>query len=387
MNYRSYKYRIYPTPDQRVKIDQSIGVCRMVYNLALETKKYVYRAYGINLSAFDLIKQVYDLKKDYSWVADIDSQAINASILNLEKAYKNFFKGKGFPKFKSKHKGVQSFRCPFNTRKIDWVKSTLSVPKLYNIPIVLSRRFEGEIKTVTISKTPTNKYFASILVETLEQLPTKLPINKAIGIDLGLTHFLTTDSGLKIDNPHHLRENMNRLKGLQYRASKKKKGSNNRKKANLRVARLFEKITNKRLDFIHKVTSGLVNDSQVDTFVMEDMNVKGMISNHHLAQAISDVSWSKFKEILKYKCDWHGKNLLFINRFAPSSKKCSACDHVKEELSLSDRTYHCEYCGHVMDRDMNAAINIKNFGLSAVGSRVEPVEMSTLKSTKQEINA
>lgn len=377
MNYRSYKYRIYPTPDQKVKIDQSIGVCRMIYNLALETKMYAYRVYNVNLSAFTLIKQVYDLKKEYPWIAAIDSQALNASILNLETAYKHFFNGRGFPKFKSKHKGVQSFRCPYNTRKIDWVKSTLSIPKIHNIPIVLSRQFQGKIKTVTILRTTTGKYFASILVETQDKFPVKLSINKAIGIDLGLIHFLTTDSGLKIDNPRHLRNNIERLKVLQRRASKKEKGSNNKKKANLRVARLHEKITNKRLDFIHKVTSELVNDNQVDTFIMEDLNVKGMMANHSLAQGISDVSWGKFKEVLKYKCEWSGKNLLFIDRFAPSSKKCSVCGQVKSELSLADRTYHCEHCGHVIDRDVNAAINIKNFGLSAVGSRVEPLELLT----------
>lgn len=378
MNYRGYKYRIYPTAAQAIKIEQTIGVCRLVYNLALETKIWAYKSYKINLTAFDLCYQLNDLKATYLWMKEIDSQAIQASIKKLDRTFRNFFKGNGFPHFKSKHKGIQSFQCPNEPRRINWQKATLTISKIKDIPIVLSRKFEGKIKTVTISRTTTGKYFASILVEQIENHPIKQPIKTAVGIDLGINNFLVLSNGTTHDNPKYLRESIARLKVLQRRASRKKKGSANRKKANLKVALLHERITNKRLDFIHKVTSGLVNDNQVDTFVMEDLNVKGMISNHCLAQAISDVSWGKFKEILKYKCDWHGKNLLFIDRFAPSSKKCSACGQVKEELSLDDRTYHCEHCGHVIDRDVNAAINIKDFGLAGQGMPLVPVEMSTL---------
>lgn len=378
MNFKSYKYRIYPTPDQKVKIDQTIAVCRLIYNLALETKIWAYKSYKINLTAFDLCYQLNDLKAAYPWMKEVDSQAIQASIKKLDKAFKNFFRGNGFPHFKCKHSGIQSFQCPNSVRKVNWALSLLTIPKIKDISIILSRRFEGKIKTVTISRTPTGKYFASILVEQPESHPIKQLIKIAVGIDLGINNFLALSDGTTHSNPKYLRESIARLKVLQRRASRKKKGSANRKKANLKVALLHERITNKRLDFIHKVTSRLVNDNQVDTFVMEDLNVKGMMANHHLAQAISDVSWSKFKEILKYKCDWTGKNLLFINRFAPSSKKCSACGQVKKVLSLADRTYHCEHCGHVMDRDVNAAINIKNFGLSGQGMPVVPVEMSVL---------
>lgn len=384
---KAYKYRIYPDTDQKQKIDQSIGTCRMVYNLALETKMWAYKSYGVNMTSFDLCYQLVDLKKGYPWISDVDSQALQASVKKLDRSFKNFFKGSGFPKFKSKHKGTQSFQCPNGKRDVNWDQSTLTIPKIKKIPIRLSRKFEGKIKTVTISKTPTGKYFASILVETLIQKASKKPTQNVIGIDLGLNHFIITDSGIKIDNPRYLRESISRLKVLQKRASRKKKGSNNRKKANLCVAIAHEKIKNKRLDFIHKVSSKFVSDNQADTFVIEDLNVKGLISNHCLAQAISDVGWGKFREILKYKCEWYGKNLIVINRFAPTSKMCSCCGYIKRDLALSDRTYSCINCGNVIDRDVNAAINIKNFGLkqSGRGTPIEPVESPSLEgAVKQE---
>lgn len=385
---KGYKYRLYPTSDQKQKIDQSINGCRVVYNLALETKIWAYKAYGVKLSAFDLCRQLVDLRKAFPWIKAIDSQALYASVKKMDVSFINFFRGKGYPKFKSK-RGIQSFQCPNHKREVDWEKSTLTVPKIKDIPIRLSRRFEGKIKIITISKTTTGKYFASIIVDTITEKVPKSPIKNAVGIDLGLNHFIITDSGIKIDNQRYLRESIIRLKVLQRRASKRKDGSKNKKKANLRVAILNERISNQRLDFIHKVTSTLVSDSQTDTFVIEDLNVKGMILNHKLAQAISDVSWGKFKEILKYKCSWYGKNLIIISRFAPTSKTCSNCKHIKDDLSLADRIYSCSNCGHVIDRDINAAINIKNFGLcqSGWGTSVEPVESPSIEgSLKQETN-
>lgn len=387
---KAYKYRIYPTKEQEKLMAKHFGCCRLVYNLALETKIYAYKHFGVSRSVYDLCYELPDLKKEFDWLKEVDSQALQASIKNIDNAFKKFFKGSGYPKFKNKH-SRQSFQCPNNTRKIDFEKGLLTIPKIKNIPIVLDRVFIGKIKTITISKTPTGKHFASILVECEKVIPVKKPIlpETTIGIDLGLKHFLITSEGVTVDNPRNLRNAMGRLKVLQRRASRKVKGSANRKKANLRVAILHEKITGKRLDFIHKVTSKLVNDNQVDTFFMEDLNVKGMISNHKLAQAISDVSWSKFKEILKYKCEWNGKNLITIGRFEPSSKTCSGCGHKKDELLLSERVFVCEVCAKVIDRDFNAALNIKNFGLknSGMGNPGEPVEVCSVEQpVKQELS-
>lgn len=391
--YKAYKYRIYPTKEQMAKIDHSIAVCRLVYNLALEIKIYAYKTQGVKLTAFDLCYQLIDLKNEYKWISEVDSQALQASVKKVDVAFKNFFNGKGYPKFKSR-RSSQSFQCPNSIRKVDWIKSTLSIPKIFNIPIVLSRTFGGKIKTVTISKTKTGKYFASILVDTsfIEILPTEIKANTTIGIDTGIKSFAITSDGRTFEANRKLKADLQRLKCLHRRASKKKKGSSNQKKAYKQIAILNERISNKRLDYIHKTTSKLVHDNQVKTICIEDLNVAGMIKNHKVAQAMSDVSLGKFYEILGYKCKWYGVNLIKINRFAPSSKRCSECGSIKEKLSLSERNWTCENCGTTHDRDENAAENIKHYGLETIfnnhtpmGSRGEPVELPSLEGVvKQE---
>lgn len=391
---RAYKYRIYPNDSQKELIEKTFGCCRLVYNLALETKKHTWDTAGISLSAFDLCKQMVDLKAEYGWLCEVDSQALQASIKNLDKAYQKFFKGAGFPKFKSKT-GRQSFQCPNNKREIDWENSTLTLPKLKNIPIRLSRKFEGKIKTVTVSRTPTGKYFASILVDDGVDIPAPLPIQieKSIGIDTGIKSFVVTSDGREFAPNRNLKGSIDRLRVLQRRASKKKKGSVNQKKVNHRVAVLHEKISNKRLNYIHKVTSELTSDNQaISTIFVEDLNVSGLLSNHKLAQTISDVSLGKFYEILRYKCKWKGINLLKIGRFDPSSKRCSSCGGIKQDLTLKDREWTCISCNSKHDRDVNAAKNILWYGVeqylnnkTGVGSPEGPVEMSTLvESVKQE---
>jgi putative transposase len=364
-------------------IDKTIGVCRLLYNLALETNMYAYKSHGKSLSAFDLINQLPELKMSYSWIAEIDSQSAQAAIRKMGIAFSNFFRGSGYPKFKSKRAGG-SFECPNNIRRIDWGKSTLTIPKIKNIPIVLSRNFDGKIKIITISRTPTNKYFASIVVE-MEQgiIATKKPEN-AIGIDLGITDFATLSNGEKITNQRHLQSELKRLKVLQQRASRKNKGSKNRKKANLRVAILHEKITNQRKDFLHKLSTKLISDNQTDTICVEGLAVSNMVRNRKLSQAISDASWAEFVRQLEYKGKWYGKNVIKINRFYASSKTCSDCGHIKDELNLSQRTWTCSNCGSNHDRDINAAINIKKSGM---GNPAEPVELLAIAGTrKQETN-
>jgi len=351
--------------------------------MALQIKIWAYQG-GIRLSSFDLCYQLVDLRKAYDWVNEIDSQALQASIKKVDIAYRNFFNGKGFPKFKSKHNGG-SFQCPNNTRRIDWDKSTLTMPKIKDIPIVLSRRFEGKIKTVTIAKTPTKKYFVSILVETNQETFVAPKVQNAVGIDLGIAHFAILSNGDKIDNPKYLSKSIGHLQVLQRRASRKKKGSNNRKKANLIVARIHEKITNQRNDFLQKVSTRLVGDSQTDTICVETLAVKNMIKNHKLAQAVTDVSWSKFISMLEYKGKWYGKNIIKIDQWFPSSKTCSNCGNVLEELDLSIREWRCSQCHISHDRDINAAKNIQFKGLqTGVGSSGGPVESRRMRRAKKQ---
>ena len=368
-------------------IDKTIGVCRFIYNLALETKLYAYRAHGKILSSIDLCHQIIDLKKDCHWISEVDSQAVQASVNKIDKSFQSFFRGSGFPKFKSKRSGG-SFQCPNNTRRVDFENSTITIPKIKTIPFVLSRRFEGKIKIVTILKTPTGKYFASILVETKSVGLVTKEINSesTIGIDTGIKDFIITSDGKRFQANRKLKNNLKRLQCLQRRASRKKRGSNNRKKANKCLAILHEKITNQRTDYIHKVTTQLTHDNQVGSIVIEDLNVVGMLKNRKLSQAISDISLGEFYRQLGYKCEWYGINLIKIGRFDPSSKRCSDCGEINNDLTLADREWICK-CGSVHDRDFNAAKNIKWFGLnnSRRGTPVEPVESLALAGAmKQE---
>jgi len=369
-------------------IEKTLGVCRLLYNLGLETKIRAWQSAQKRLSAIDLCYQLPELKEAYPWMNDVDSQAVQASVKKLDNAFEGFFKGKGFPKFKNK-RGRQSFQCPNNTRRVDFEKGTVTVPKIQNIKAAISRTFEGQIKTITISRTPTGKYFASVLVDNKSQLPPK-PIVKpqtAIGIDIGIKSFAVTSNGKFFEPNRFLKNSLRRLQCLQRRASRKKKGSNNRKKANLCVAILHEKIANQRADYINKITIALCRDSQADTLVIEDLNVSGMLKNHKLAQAISDVSFGELVRQMRYKCEWYGKNLIQIGRFEPSSKTCSACGHIKQDLTLADREWTCEACGSTHDRDLNAAKNIKQMGLEKYtrrGTPEGPAESRRLRRTKKQ---
>lgn len=333
----------------------------------LSKKIKAYEKDKRRLSCFDLINELKEMKmqKEYEWLKEVNSQSLQASIRNLDNAFTKFFREKkGFPNFKSKKTNKDSFHCPQHI-KIDFNKNRISIPKIKNIKIKLSRKFTGKIKKVTISRTPTGKYFATILVESKAKKVKKPRIidSTTIGVDLGVRHFATLSNGLKIDNPKHLKSSLERLKILQRRHSKKQKGSKNREKARLRVAKLHERVHNQRLDFIHKLTYNLTHDNQVDTIVRETLNTNGMLKNHKLAQAISDVGWGMFDSQMKYKCEWYNKNDLKIGSFEPSSKICNVCGGVNHELALADVEWTCKNCKTTHDRDENAAINIKKIGL------------------------
>jgi len=354
--FRAYKYRISPTKSQKELITKHIGSSRFVYNLALETKTTAYLGSKHNFSPFDLIKQLPELKKECEWLKEVNSQSLQQSIQNMDIAFKKFFKGAGFPKYKSKHKGKQFFSIPQN---VIVENNLLIIPKFKEgIDIVLHREIKGTIKSATISVTPTGKYFVSILVDNNTEMPTKAPIteNTTIGIDLGIKDFLITSDGEVSDNPKYLRKAESRLKYIQRKYSK-----NKGKRTKNKLAKLHEKVANQRRDFLHKESFKLVSENQ--TIAIEDLNVKGMLKNHCLAKSISDVGWSMFTTMLEYKCEWYGVNLLKIGRFEPSSKTCSNCGTVNKDLTLKDREWTCVKCNTKHDRDINAAVNIKNFAL------------------------
>ena len=353
---KGLKYRLYPTNSQKELIAKHIGSSRFVYNLALETKNTAYLGYNHNFSPFDLIKQLPELKKECEWLKEVNSQSLQQSIQNMDIAFKKFFKGAGFPKFKSKHKGKQSFSIPQN---VIIENNLLIIPKFKEgIEIVLHREIKGTIKSANISVTPTGKYFVSILVDTNTEMPIKALIkeNTTIGVDLGIKTFLVTSHGLEIENPKNLRKAQSKLKYVQRKYSK-----NKGKRTKQRLALLHEKVVNKRKDFLQKVSTKLIRENQ--TICLEDLAVSNMVKNHNLAQAISDVSWSTFVTMLEYKADWYGKNILRIGRFAPSSKTCNCCGNINKELTLKDRKWTCSKCNSVLDRDVNASINIKSFAL------------------------
>ena len=353
--FKAFKYRIYPTEPQKGLIAKHIGSSRFVYNLALETKSAAYISAKHNYSAFDLIKQLPELKKECPWLKEVNSQSLQQSIQNMDIAFKKFFKGAGFPKFKSK-RDRQSFSIPQNVI-VD--NDLLIIPKFKEgIKMSLHRPTKGRVKSATISVTPTGKYFVSILCDTKEELPNKAPIteNTTIGIDLGIKDFAITSEGEVFENPKFLRKAQSKLKYIQRKYSKYK-GKRTKKK----LAKLHEDVANKRKDFLHKVSTQLIRENQ--TIALETLAVKNMMKNHNLAQAINDVSWSTFVSMLEYKADWYGKNIIRIGQFTPSSKTCSCCGYINKELTLKDRSWTCPKCNSVLDRDVNAAVNIKSFAL------------------------
>ena len=378
---RAYKYRIYPTDEQKVLFAKTFGCCRFVYNWALNMKITAYKerkeTLG-NVYLTNLMKK--ELKREHEWLTEVNSQSLQSALRNLDTAYTNFFrntKAVGFPRYKSR-KDRQSFLCPQHSR-VDFSKHTITIPKAKDIPAVLHRKFNGTVKTVTISMTPSGRYFASVLVDTdIQEIP-KSATNSSttIGIDLGVKTLAVCSDGRTFDNPKNLRKGQNRLALLQKRLSRRQKGSSNRNKARIKVARLQERISNQRKDILHKITYTLTHDSQVRTICMEDLNVKGMTRNHHLARSVADASFGMFLTMLEYKCEWYGVNFVKIDRFAPSSKTCGKCGYVYKGLKLSDRSWTCPDCGMVHDRDYNAACNIKEFGLKALPTergKVKPVD-------------
>lgn len=366
---KAYKIRVYPNEKQKQLIDNNIGSARFVFNYFLNVRIEKYKdnkeSFGYNMCSAELTK----LKKldEYTWLKLSDSTSLQQSLKDLDFAYSKFFdgikKGKdvGFPKFKSKRKARLSYRVVGNINVVD---DKIKLPKLgvlkSNHSFNLSKI--EKINNATISKTRSGKYFVSLSCEV--DVKVKHSTNKQVGVDLGIKELATLSDGVVINNPKYYRKYEKRLAKEQRKFSKMKIGSNNREKQRIKVAKLHEKISSCRADYIHKFTNHLV--SNYDTIVIEDLNVSGMVKNHKLAKSIADASFAELRRQLEYKCKWYGKELIVVNRFYPSSKTCSNCGNIKDDLKLSDREYVCNKCGFVIDRDLNASINILTVGTTGL---------------------
>ena len=373
MQHQAVKVRLYPTIEQQEILSQHFGCARWWWNHALNLCIETYKATGKGLSQSALNAFLPKLKKEEStqWLSECYSQVLQATTLNLVTAYKNFFEGRAkYPRFKAK-KNKQSIQYPQSVKIVD---NCLKFPgRVGKVKAKLHRPIEGKIKTVTLSMTPSGKHYAAILTEREGCSPAHSTDGKVAGIDLGLKDFAIVNDGVKTSkytNPKHLAKHEHNLKRKQQKLARKEKGSKSRDKARRLVARVHERVRNVRQDYLHKLSRKLVDDNQV--IVVESLNTKGMVRNHKLAKAISDVGWGMFVNFLQYKLDREGKVLIEIDRWFPSSKLCSNCHYQVDEMPLDVRTWTCPSCGTQHDRDGNAAINIRAEGirmLSVLGTR------------------
>ncbi len=374
---KAYKYRIYPTNEQKDQLIRSMGSARWFYNYALNLTSQTYKETGKGLSRNDIIKLLPGLKKEHEWLSEPPSQCLQQVALDLSSAFLNFFEKRAkYPNFKKKH-NKQSIRFP---QRVKLQGDYLKLPKLGKIYCKVSRLPEGTIKSVTVSLTPSGQFYASCLHDDGKEKPTVKAGGKAVGIDCGLSHFFITSDGSKHGNPKYYRKYETKLARKQKQLSRKVKGSKNRNKARIKVAKVHAKITRCREDFLHKLSRKLVDENQV--IAVENLAVKNMVKNHpygfasrfksgnppnalahQLAKSISDVGWGQFCTMLKYKTEWEGKVYIEVDRFFPSSKTCHVCLNQVGSLPLDIRNWTCLNCQTEHDRDINAAINIRDEGL------------------------
>lgn len=375
--YRAFRYRFYPTPSQEVLLRKTMGCCRFVYNhfLALRIKEWTANQKSVSYTETSALLTSLKKEEETKWLSEVSSVSLQQSLQNLQEAYNNFFKGLkkkqrvGFPRFKKKsnRNSIRLTKGAFKYRN-----NQIFMPKS-KIPLNIrwSRQLPSEdISSITISLTPSGKWFISILVEDTNDYT--LPLcDKVLGIDLGIETFATLSTGEKVKMPD-LKPEYGKLKKLQKKHSRKR-GKSNKEKARIRVARQYERISNIREDFHHKLSTRVISENQV--IVLEDLNVSGMVRNRKLARAISQQGWSQFISFLKYKASMYGREILQVDRFYPSSKTCSSCGTIQSSLPLNIREWTCDACGTTHDRDINAARNLMAVGTtaSAFGENVRPV--------------
>lgn len=359
---KGVRFRIYPNKKQKILIDKTFGCCRFIYNQGLSLRHDAYEN-GEKIGYNQTSKMLTELKtqEEFSFLKEVDAVALQQSLRNLDKSFTNFFAKRGnYPKFKSKHNSYQSYRTTNQSNKVRIVGRKIKLPKVGYVKIKQSMEI-GHINNATIEKTPTDKYYVVLNVDFEPEV--KFNNGGAVGIDVGIKNFYSDSNGNTVDNPKYLEKSMRKLKREQRSLSRKQKGSNNRNKQRIKVAKIYEKITDQRNDFLQKQSTMLVRENQ--TICIEDLNIKGMMDNHKLAQAISSVAWGKFMAMLKYKSIWYGNDLIQISAMYPSSQTCFNCGYKNKLVkNLSIRTWICPNCNIRHDRDINAAKNILKIGLS-----------------------
>lgn len=365
---RAYKYKLKPTVKQQKAFCQAFGNARFIYNWGLNRKKESWEKEKKNVTYLELAKELTILKQDgeHDWLNDCANVCLQQSLRNLDNAYTRFFKAKkGFPKFKSKKNCNDSVKY-ISAVHFDFEKMRISVPRVGKVKFYENQVFDVntvKLGTLTVSRDKCGDYWCTIVVDDNKPQVSKAKIceETAVGIDLGIKDYAILSDGTKYSNPKFLEREQKHLAVLQQHLAKTQKGSKRQEKARMKVAKLHRKIKNKRIDYLHKLSTDIVQ--RFDTICLEDLSITGMTQNHNLAMAISSVAWNEFVRQLKYKSEWYGKNIVLIGRFEPSSKKCSVCGYVNKELTLNDREWICPKCGEHHDRDINAAKNIKCFGL------------------------
>lgn len=361
---KAYKYKIKPNHKQQELLSKFFGCTRYIYNWGLNAKTSAYKENGKAINYLQLAKELTALKQqqDHEWLNECTIEALQQSLRSLDNAFTAFFRKKAkYPRFKSKKHTQDSVKF-IKSVHFDFENWTVKLPKLGKVKLCMNRTFDQSTckqGTCTVSKDHCGTYWCVITVDDLQPKPTKAKLVKdnAVGIDLGIKDYAILSDGTKFTNPKHLEKAQRNLAHLQKVFARKSKGSKNHERMRIKVAKCYRSITNQRSDFLHKLSTHLVRN--YDVICLEDLNVKGMEQNHHLARAIQGAAWSEFVRQLEYKSEWYGKNILFIGRFEPSSKLCHKCGHINKELQLKDREWICPVCGEHHDRDINAAMNIK----------------------------